>query len=75
MPKHKHSISGTYTRDRGSSKQGYWPHWGNDGTTESIANFLSLTMDEKGNNAAHNNMPPYKAVVYLIKIKDERHGS
>ena len=73
MPKHKHNVKMLFKSDDG----GGWPSgWENEGAGRfgigdnyygGSNNFL-FREDEKGNNAPHNNMPPYYVLSYLYKL-------
>ena len=88
LPAHKHSITDPGHRhntdiahdthlsgDRYTS--GKWENtWGRDEglvTFPSSTNTTGITQtNDFGSNEAHNNMPPYKPVLYLIKCKEIR---
>jgi len=57
---------GTEFRTEGHATFGGAPHDGDGGWKR------KFLIKNEGNNHAHNNMPPYAVVLYLIKVKDER---
>ena len=69
MPKHSHKYQKAHTHapQSGSATQCLTQ------VSESDSGFTGgRAADANGECAPHNNMPPYKPVLYLIKIKDER---
>ena len=78
MPKHKHGYSKLDPDDYHSITGTCWSCERLSGSlhfkkyVDSDTGFAGGGSVAEGNCAAHNNMPPYKPVLYLIKIVDER---
>tara|TARA_Y100000589_G_scaffold330921_1_gene382208 strand:+ start:511 stop:1140 length:630 start_codon:yes stop_codon:yes gene_type:complete len=70
MPSHTHTISGTYMRDGGKrgSGGGYFPHRSDRKTEINMSSLLSLTNSNTGSGHAHNNMPPFRVLIYIMKV-------
>jgi microcystin-dependent protein len=60
MPSHNHSYSSNYTAIDGRAES--WPATNNDVSKKYI------NTGSKGGNSAHNNMPPYYVLTYIMKI-------
>ena len=79
MPSHTHShnangsngkkgsrgIVESYGQHTTGSVNDEWTYW-EYGLTKSFP----LVIDNSGNNDTHNNMPPYRTLHYIIKVKD-----
>ena len=85
MPRHTHDVGAVDTGHEHTVNLGVW-NGGRDHShgganpkhkhgsitaAESRAN-ITVTETAKGSGNAHNNMPPYVPVLYLIKVKDDR---
>ena len=71
MPKHSHSISFV--------NNGYPDNWGRRDATNVNGHFIvgsafmgptlaNYTTTERGGSDAHNNMPPYYVLAYIMRI-------
>lgn len=68
MPKHRHTLNFPKSADISEDKQG-WPDKGYDSiyATDRMGVTSSSPVSEEGGDAAHENMPPFYALTYIIK--------
>ena len=72
MPSHTHDIIGKGD-DAGYCKSGqcgFWPtdRWTNDAVVKASTSGGKLVVENTGGNLPHNNMPPYFALAYIMKL-------
>jgi microcystin-dependent protein len=72
MPSHTHDIIGKGD-DAGYCKSGqcgFWPtdRWTNDAVVKASTSGGKLVVENTGGDLPHNNMPPYFALAYIMKM-------
>ena len=72
MPSHTHDIIGKGD-DSGYCKSGqcsFWPtdRWTNDAVVKASTSGGKLVVENAGGDQPHNNMPPYFALAYIMKL-------
>lgn len=69
MPNHTHSVTASFTASRlgyGSNDYVKYANNSTDGSWDNVS-LNNISIDSTGGGKAHNNMPPYYALCYVMK--------
>ena len=69
MPNHTHSVTASFTASRLGYGSNDYVKYANNSTDGSWGNVSlnNISIDSTGGGKAHNNMPPYYALCYVMK--------
>jgi microcystin-dependent protein len=72
IPAHSHTIgeatNGILLGDDGRAPRGAMLEWGARGGSSGVSKWANAKVDSVGSGAAHNNMPPFYTLIYIIKL-------